>query len=78
MYEDLISRLVKYLLEGIAVGIVAMLVPKKQLEWEAVATIAIVAASCFAILDMLSPLTGSAMRQGAGFGAGLRLMGGIM
>jgi hypothetical protein len=45
--------------------------------YEEIAIIALTATFCFAILDMWSPTTANAMRSGAGFGAGLRLTGGI-
>ena len=77
MYDDLVSRIIKYVFEGLGVAVVAYLVPKKKMEYEEIAIIALTATFCFAILDMWSPTTASAMRSGAGFGAGLRLTGGI-
>ena len=49
---DLITRLIKYLLEGLAVAIAAFVLPGKTLKVAEVAMIALVATATFAILDI--------------------------
>jgi ABC-type Co2+ transport system permease subunit len=74
-FQELVKRVVKYLVEGIVVAIVAFAVPKKQLNIEEVVIIALVAAATFSILDVFIPAMGSTARTGAGFGIGANLVG---
>ena len=72
---DLISRLLKYLLEGLAVAIAAYVIPGKTMRAGEVAMIALTATATFAILDIYAPSVGSSARTGAGFGIGAGLVG---
>jgi hypothetical protein len=72
---DLVMRLVKYLLEGLAVAIAAFVLPGKTLKVSEVGMIALVATATFAILDIYAPSVGAGARQGAGFGIGANLVG---
>ena len=72
---DLVTRLVKYLLEGLAVAVAAIYIPKKSLPLGEIAALALVAAAVFALLDVLAPSVGVTARQGAGFGLGANLVG---
>jgi len=58
---DLLTRLVKYLLEGLAVAIAAFVLPGKTLK--------------VAVLDIYAPSVGASARTGAGFGIGANLVG---
>lgn len=74
--NEIITRLVKYVIEGLAVGFAATLVAKKgKLALDEVIIIGLVAAAVFAILDLFAPSVGYTARQGAGFGMGARLVG---
>jgi hypothetical protein len=72
---DLVMRVVKYLLEGVAVAVAAFVLPGKTLKFGEVAMIALVATATFAILDIYAPSVGSSARTGAGFGIGANLVG---
>jgi hypothetical protein len=72
---DLVMRVVKYLLEGIAVAVAAFVLPGKTLKVGEVGMIALVATATFAILDIYAPSVGSSARTGAGFGIGANLVG---
>ena len=72
---DLVMRVVKYLLEGLAVAVAAFVRPGKTLKVGEVAMIALVATATFAILDIYAPSVGSSARTGAGFGIGANLVG---
>lgn len=72
---DLIGRLVKYALEGLAVAIAAYVLPGKTLRASEVGMIALVALATFAILDIYAPSVGASARTGAGFGIGANLVG---
>jgi hypothetical protein len=72
---DLVMRVVKYLLEGIAVAVAAFVLPGKTLKVAEVGMIALVATATFAILDVYAPSVGSSARTGAGFGIGANLVG---
>jgi hypothetical protein len=72
--SDIIQRLVKYILEGVAVAIAAFVLPGK-LKIGEITMISLVAMSTFAILDIWAPSVGSSARTGAGFGIGANLVG---
>ena len=73
--NDVIRRTIKYLVEGLAVAIAAFYIPRKKMNLEEIAMIAVTAAASLAILDLLAPRVGSSARQGAGFGIGASMVG---
>jgi hypothetical protein len=76
---DLVSRIVKYALEGLVVAIAAFWLPKfmggKSLPLSQIGMIGLVALATFAILDVYAPSVGASARTGAGFGIGAHLVG---
>ena len=72
---EFVNRALKYLLEGLAVAVAAIYIPKKSLPLGEIAALASVAAAVFALLDVLAPSVGVTARQGAGFGLGANLVG---
>lgn len=72
---DLVTRGIKYALEGLAVAIAAYLIPGKKLKLEEIGMLALTALAVFAILDIYAPSIGSSARTGAGFGLGAGLVG---
>ena len=72
---ELIRRAVKYLVEGVIVAIAAYAIPKKSLNLDEVALIALTAAATFSILDTYVPSMAVSARSGAGFGIGANLVG---
>jgi hypothetical protein len=72
---DVLSRLVKYAFEGLAVAIAAYVLPGKTLKMSEIGMIAITALATFAILDIYAPSVGASARTGAGFGVGASLVG---
>jgi ABC-type Co2+ transport system permease subunit len=75
--NELLKRAIKYIIEGLAVAICAMLIPKKALGMEEIVIIALTAAATFSILDVFIPSMGSSARSGAGMTLGSSLVGGI-
>jgi hypothetical protein len=72
---ELLTRAIKYFLEGLAVAVAMVIIPRKVPNVEEIVVVATVAAVVFAILDLLSPSVGLTARQGAGFGLGANLVG---
>ena len=74
---ELVKRAVKYLVEGLMVAIVAFVIPpeKRALKYEEIATIALMAAATFSILDTFTPSIGASARSGAGMGIGANMVG---
>jgi hypothetical protein len=72
---EVVNRALKYLLEGLAVAVAAIYIPKKPLGLDEVGALALTAAAVFALLDVLAPSVGITARQGAGFGLGANLVG---
>ena len=75
--SELASRAIKYFLEGLAVAVAMVIIPRKVPNVEEILTVSVVAAVVFAILDLLSPSVGLTSRQGAGLALGSQLAGGF-
>ena len=81
--NGMITKIVKYLIEGIAVSLVGMILlmnkngGKGNYTTQAMEIIAmgVSAAAVFAILDTFAPSISMSTRQGAGFGLGANLVG---
>ena len=73
--NEIVKRVIKYLVEGLAVAICCAILPKNPLKMDEVLIIALVAAATFSILDTFIPVAGNTIRQGAGAGLGFRLVG---
>lgn len=73
--RDVVTRAIKYLVEGLAVAAAAFYIPQKQMNLREIAMIAVTAAASLAILDMLAPTVGAHARHGAGFGIGATMVG---
>tara|TARA_Y100000996_G_scaffold209630_1_gene164577 strand:- start:121 stop:375 length:255 start_codon:yes stop_codon:yes gene_type:complete len=72
---ELLMRAVKYIVEGLMVAIAAFAIPKRTLNIDEVALIALTAAATFSILDTYLPSMGVQARSGAGLGIGANLVG---
>jgi hypothetical protein len=72
---DLLTRIVKYLIEGVAVALACALIPKKPLPMSEIMTVAVLAAAVFAVLDVFAPSMSASARSGTGMGIGFRLAG---
>lgn len=73
--SELVTRAIKYLLEGLAVALAMKIIAGKKVDIEEILAVAIIAAVTFALLDLLAPSIGLTARQGAGFGLGANLVG---
>jgi hypothetical protein len=74
---EIVMRIVKYLIEGLAVGAAAWAVGRRKLKMEEVVIIAITAAVTLIILDTFSSQIGDSTRLGAGVALGAKIVGGI-
>lgn len=72
---EVLTRLIKYAFEGLAVAVVAYILPKSKLQASEILFIALAAACVFSILDLLAPAMSNGARQGVGLGAGFNLIG---
>lgn len=72
-YAEILGRALKYIMEGIAVGLACYFTAK--LAMDQIVIIAVTAAATFAILDMYTPQVSNAARMGAGFGIGSQFSG---
>ena len=75
--EDVLARLVKYLVEGLVVAVAAYSIPAAKLDVTEIVTIGLVAAAVLSVLDTLSPQMGSSARMGSGLVIGANLAGGF-
>ncbi len=72
---EIVNRIIKYLIEGLVIAGAAIFIPRKALPFDEVATLAVLAAVVFAVLDAVSPSVGVNARNGAGLGLGFGLVG---
>jgi len=70
-----LQRLLKYLIEGMVVAMVAHWMPSMKMSARDVATIALTAASTFAVLDFFAPSMSNSARAGTGLSIGAKLGG---
>jgi hypothetical protein len=73
--SELLKRAIKYLVEGMMVAIAAFAIPKKSINLDEIALIALTAAATFSILDTYIPSMAVNARSGAGYGIGANLVG---
>lgn len=73
--NNFFANLLKYLIEGIVVAVVAYYLTGRKRSVGEVASIGVVAALTFAVLDYFTPSIGSSARLGSGFGIGSNLVG---
>ena len=73
--QEILKRVVKYLIEGVMVAIAAFVIPQKTLKLDEIMLIALTAAATFSILDTYVPSLAISARSGAGFGIGANLVG---
>ena len=68
------QNILKYVLEGLAVAIVAFVLTGKKSKIEDILMIAAGATATFILLDRFSPGVAAGTRQGTGFGVGFNLV----
>jgi hypothetical protein len=73
--SELLKRAIKYLVEGLMVSLAAFAIPKRSLNLDEIALIALTAAATFSILDTYVPSIAVQARSGAGLGIGANLVG---
>ena len=73
--QEIIRRIIKYLIEGLMVAIAAYAIPKKSMNFEEIALLALVASASCCILDTYLPSMGVTALTGAGFGIGANMVG---
>lgn len=70
------QKLIKSLLEGLAVSIAAYYITNKKTDIQSIIMIGLVTTVTFMILDAYAPSVASSARIGTGFGIGYELVGG--
>ena len=76
-FTELVKRIIKYLVLGLVISVVAIVIPKKSLNLEEVIILALSAAATFSILDVFVPSMGENARLGAATGLGINMIGGL-
>ena len=72
--QEVLKRVIKYLVEGLMVAIACFAIPKVSPDLEEIGLIALTAAATFSVLDTYVPSMGESARTGAGFGIGANLV----
>ena len=68
--NDLLTRIIKYIVEGVAVALALVFIPRKSLPFDEIATVTIAAAAVFAVLSRrhVGPLWKEASKSNTSFG----------
>lgn len=69
--NNLLSQLILYLLEGLAITVALYLVTKKKLNIKEIAILSLTITATVVILDNFAPLVSKGARQGMGLGIGV-------
>jgi ABC-type Co2+ transport system permease subunit len=72
--QEVLKRVIKYLVEGLMVAIACYAIPQASLKLDEIGLIALTAAATFSVLDTYIPSMGESARTGAGFGIGANLV----
>ncbi len=73
--REFVTRLLKYLFEGLVVAVAAYALNGKRTNVGEVVLLGLVASATFSLLDLMAPSVGASVRTGAGLGIGLNLSG---
>lgn len=73
--REFVTRLLKYLFEGLVVAVAAYALNGKRTNVGEVVLLGLVASATFSLLDLMAPSVGASVRTGAGLGIGLNLTG---
>ena len=74
-FSEAVKRLIRYLLEGIVVGIAVQLIAHKKINLSEIMLIGVTASAVLSLCDSFSPTVAFGVRQGAGMGLGLNAVG---
>ena len=69
------KRLIRYLLEGLCVGLAVNLISHKKISINEIVLIGVTSSAVLSILDAFAPAISVGARQGAGYGLGLGTVG---
>ena len=71
--KNIIKRLIKYIIEGVIVVLVARWLPNTNISWKNALTIALTVSTTFAILDYFTPELSLTTRSSVDFSIGDKL-----
>ena len=74
-FEEAFKRLVRYLLEGLSVGIAVQVIASRKINLHEVILVGVTSASLLSLFDSFSPTISSGARSGMGLGLGLGTVG---
>ena len=74
-YSEVLTRFIKYALEGVVVAIAAYTLPSTKVRMPDIVQISAIAMATFSILDFFAPSMSDYARMGAGAGIGANLVG---
>lgn len=74
-FVEILTRILRYLIEGLVVATSAYLFTNKKQSLEEVVLIGFIASASLSLLDMFVPAISVTARQGMGFGIGAGLVG---
>lgn len=74
-FNEAAKRLIRYLLEGLVVGLAVQLIAHKKINLNEIVLIGVTASAILSLLDTFSPTVSSGARSGMGAGLGLQTVG---
>ena len=74
-FEEALKRIIRYLVEGLSVGIAVQIIAQKKVNLNEIILIGVTSASVLSLLDSFSPTISQGARSGMGLGMGLGTVG---
>jgi hypothetical protein len=71
LIKTITTKIIKYLVEGLAVAVAAYYIPRRKMALPEIAAIGVSAAAIFAVLDILGPKLADPVKTGMGLGIGI-------
>lgn len=71
LIKTIFNKIIKYLVEGLAVAVAAYYIPRRKMALPEIAAIGVSAAAIFAVLDILGPNLVDPVKTGMGLGIGV-------
>ncbi|MBA42437.1 MAG: hypothetical protein CMF62_00320 [Magnetococcales bacterium] len=72
--NEIAKRVIKYLVEWLAIAIAAKFIPNQNIDVVEIVMISLVGATTFALLDMFAPQVGRSARLGTGLSLGMGMV----
>jgi len=72
--RELCKRVIKYIIQGLVVGMAVLLINKNKPDFEAIIALSLISSATYAVVDLFAPSLTFPVNFGVGFGIGNSLV----